>query len=199
MLFDSDCSPPSHAAALLHPPVAPPCGNQESPHVLLSPSKTGVAYSSLLPETPLIVICFSSTARLLSLMRPIKGVKSLTIHHSIYFSLSFGFLLHKNSLLSELKSPPPPLLTVWPHPSLHHPELQLVRSLESPSSSPSIHGELSCITPPHARTPMSSCCHRSTDQPQSTILATGPHIFHTKINQNSSKNHRILHQHPCLF
>jgi hypothetical protein len=44
------CWPPPHAAASLHPPVAPPCGNQELPCVFLSPSETCIFPSSLLTE-----------------------------------------------------------------------------------------------------------------------------------------------------
>jgi hypothetical protein len=36
--------------ASLHPPVAPPHGNQESHRVLISPSETGATHSSLLSE-----------------------------------------------------------------------------------------------------------------------------------------------------
>jgi hypothetical protein len=42
--------PPPHTAAPLHPPIAPLHWNQESPHMLLSPFKTGVAPSSLPSE-----------------------------------------------------------------------------------------------------------------------------------------------------
>jgi hypothetical protein len=80
-----------------------------------------------------------------SLLHPIKGVGSLIIRRRIHSLPSFEFLLRKNSLSSELKSPPPPLLAARSHPSLCHVELRSVRSSESPSSSPSIHDELPCI------------------------------------------------------
>jgi hypothetical protein len=44
--------------------------------------------------------------RLPSLLRPIKGVGSLTIIRCIYFPPSFWFLLRKNSFSAKLKSPP---------------------------------------------------------------------------------------------
>jgi hypothetical protein len=47
---DFGCRPPSHTTASLHPPVASPRGNQETPHMLLSTSKMGVVPSSLLQE-----------------------------------------------------------------------------------------------------------------------------------------------------
>jgi hypothetical protein len=84
--------------------------------------------------------------RLPSLLCPTKGVESLTIHRRINSPPYFGFLLHKNSLSPELKSSLPPLLVARPHLSLHRPELQPVRSPKSPSSFPSIHDELPCIT-----------------------------------------------------
>jgi hypothetical protein len=62
-----------------------------------------------------------SIEELSSLLRPIKGVGSLKIRHHIHSLSYIGFLLCKNSLLSELKSPPPPLLTARPHLSLRHP------------------------------------------------------------------------------
>jgi hypothetical protein len=83
--------------------------------------------------------------RLPSILRSIKGVGSLTIHRHIHSLPYFEFLLHKNSLSPELKSPSPPLLATRPHPSLYCPELRSMRFLESTPSSPSIHDESPCI------------------------------------------------------
>jgi hypothetical protein len=144
MLPDSSCRPP------LYPPVTPLCENQEQPRILLSPFKMGDAHPSLFPEMEAELHSQSVVSpprhRLPSLLRPIKGTGRLKICHHIHSLPYFRFLLHKNSLLSYLKSPPPSLLTGRPHLLLCRPELWLMRSLESPSSSPSIHDELSCIT-----------------------------------------------------
>jgi hypothetical protein len=119
---------------------------------------------------------------------PIKGTESLIIHRHIHSSPSFEFLLRKNSLLLELKSPPP----------LYRLELWSVRSLESPSSFPNIHGELPCITAT-ARSnsdkfiPWIHVSHSL--QSLHSVHATP----HTKTTPNFMKNCRTLHQHPYLF
>jgi hypothetical protein len=78
--------------------------------------------------------------------RPIKSDSSLTIHRRIHSLPYFGFLLYKNLLSPELKSPALPLLVACLYLSLRHLELRSVRSSKSLSSSPSIHSKLPCIT-----------------------------------------------------
>jgi hypothetical protein len=133
----------------------------------------------------------------------IKGAVSLTIYRLIHSPPYFRFLLHKNSLSPELKSLPLPLLAAWLCLSLHRPELQLVRSSGSSSSSSSIHGELLCITAAmrsNSSEFLSSQVHRAPNASHSLQYLHPLHsISHTKINPNYRKNSRILHQHPCFF
>jgi hypothetical protein len=146
--FDSGYRLPLHTTVLLHPPVAPPCRNQEPPCVPLSPSETSVDSSYLFLEREALKNPLSP--------RPIKGVENLTIRCRIHSPSYFWFLLKKNLLSSELKSPPPPLLTVRSHLSLRHPKRWSVRPWRAPLP-PQISTTNSHVSQlPHAQTPVSS-------------------------------------------
>jgi hypothetical protein len=108
---DIGCRPLPHTVAPLHPPVTPPHGNQEPPHILLSPSKMDATPSSLLPKLEALnnfthrLTISPPWYHLPSLLHPIKGVGSVTIHCCIHSSPSFGFILCKNLLLPKFVAP----------------------------------------------------------------------------------------------
>jgi hypothetical protein len=120
----------------------------------LSPSETSVDSSYLFLEREALKNPLSPHL--------IKGVESLTIRWCIHSPSYFWFLLKKNSLSSELKSPPPPLLTVRSHLSLRHPKRRSVRPWRAPLP-PQVSTMNSHVSQlPHAQTPVSSWHHSST-------------------------------------
>jgi hypothetical protein len=166
----------------------------------------GDVTSSLLPgsiEELHSLSIISPRHHLHSLLCPIKDTRSLTIHRHIHSMSYFRFLLHKNSLSPELKSPPLPLLTARPHMSLRRPELRSVRSPKRTFSSPNIHSELPCITTAtrsNSNEFLSSHVHREPNVSHSLQYLHPVHvIFHIKINLNFKKNIRTLHQNSYHF
>jgi hypothetical protein len=83
------------------------------------------------------------------------------------------------------------------------PDLRLVRSPESPSSSPSIHVELPCITTTaHLNSSefLSSQVHHESNGSHSIESLHPIHVISlTKINPNFRKKFKTLHEHHYLF
>jgi hypothetical protein len=97
-------------------------------------------------------------------------------------------------LIGAQKSSLLPLLLVRPHPSLWRPELRLVRSMKSPSSSLSIHGEPLCITATAcsnsgefllSQVTVYSRCTRSIFQEKNIKLYTNTLVFFEKLRSNT--------------
>jgi hypothetical protein len=149
--------------------------------MLLSPSEMGAAPSSLFPKT-------EAFEELPTLLRPIKGTGSLAIHRHIYCPPYFGFLLRKNSLSLEHKSPSSPLLTVRPHLSLRHLERRPMRSCRALLPLQTSTESSRASQQPRAWTPASSCSHRSTVNRMSVT------VYNTCTWSTST-----LHQHLYLF
>jgi hypothetical protein len=116
--------------------------------------------------------------RLPSLLRPIKGVGSITIYYCIYSLSSFKFLLHNNSFSQELNSSPPPLLSSHSHPPHQATTSEVHRET---LLFPSLHGELPYTTT--TQTPISSYYRKSTVNwtlVTITVPASDPRYFSCK-------------------